>query len=186
MADTLSRAPITSDKDTSDLQEEAEYLMEMCTNNLPANSHCLEEFCKAQAADTVCSTIIGYCQNEWPRKPSIPLEVKPYWQARGQLTVDNNLLLYGPRIVIPSSLQKEILSKIHEGHQGIQKCRLRANTSVWWPGISKHIKDLIEQCPTCVKEHTPRKKPLMPTDLPDYPWQKIGTDLFFMNGTKVT
>ena len=182
MADTLSRAPITSDKDTSDLQEEVEYLMEMCINNLPANSHRLEEFRKAQAADTVCSTIIGYCQNDWPRKSSIPLEVKPYWQARGQLTVHNNLLLYGPRIAIPSSLQKEILSKIHEGHQGIQKCRLRANTSVWWPGISKHIKDLIEQCPACVKEHTPRKEPLMPTDLPDYPWQKIGTDLFFMNG----
>ena len=113
---------------------------------------------------------------------NIPPEVKPYWQARGQLTVHSNLLLYGPRIVIPNSLQKDILSKIHEGHQGIQKCHLRANTSVWWPGISKHIKDLIEQCPTCVKEHIPRKEPLMPTDLPDYPWQKIGTDLFFMNG----
>lgn len=153
--------------------------METCINSLPANSHRLEEFCKAQAADTVCSTIISYCQNEWPKKPNIPLEVKPYWQARGQLTVHNNLLLYGPRIVIPTSLQKEILSKIHEGHQ---KCRLRASTSVWWPGISKHIKDLIEQCPTCVKEHTPAKEPLIPTDLPDYPWQKIGTDLFFMNG----
>ena len=104
MADTLSRAPITSDKDTSDLQEEVEYLMEICINNLPANSHRLEEFRKAQAADTVCSTIIVYCQNDWPRKSSIPLEVNPYWQARGQLTVQNNLLLYGPRIVIPSGL----------------------------------------------------------------------------------
>ena len=184
MADTLSRAPIRhSDTDTSDLQEEAEYLMEMCINSLPANSHRLEDFCKAQAADIICSTIISYCQNEWPKKPNIPLEIKPYWQARGQLTVHNNLLLYGPRIVIPTALQKEILSKIHEGHQGIQKCRLRANTSVWWPGISKHINDLIEQCPTCVKEHTPGKEPLIPTDLPDYPWQKIGTDLFFMNGS---
>ena len=92
MADTLSRAPITSDKDTSDLQEEVEYLMEMCINSLPDNSHCLEEFQKAQAADTVCSTIIGYCQNEWPRKSNILLEVKPYWQARGHLTEHNNLL----------------------------------------------------------------------------------------------
>ena len=49
MADTLSRAPIhRSDTDTSDLQEEAEYLMEMCVNSLPANSHRLEEFSKAQ------------------------------------------------------------------------------------------------------------------------------------------
>ena len=54
--------------------------------------------------------------------------------------------------------------------------------NIWWPGISKHIEDLVEQCPTCVKEHTPGKEPLIPTDLPDYPWQKIGSDLFFMNG----
>ena len=182
MADTLSHAPIhRSDTDTSDLQEEAEYLMEMCVNSLPANSHRLEEFSKAQKTDTVCSTIISYCQDEWPKKSNVPLEIKPYWQARGQLTVHNNLLLYGQRIVIPISLQKEVLSKIHEGHQGIQKCRLRANTSVWWLGISKHIKDLVERCPVCVKEHTPGKEPLIPTDLPD-PWQKIGSDLFFMNG----
>ena len=83
---------------------------------------------------------------------------------------------------MPAALQQEILSKIHEGHQGIQKCCLRANISVWWPRISKYIKDLIEQCPTCVKEHSSHKEPLIPTDLPDYPWQKIGTDLFFMNG----
>ena len=102
--------------------EEAEYLMEMCINSLPANSHRLKEFRKAQAVDTVCSTIIGYCQNKWPKKPNLPLEIKPYWQARGQLTVHNNLLLYGPRIGIPTSLQRGILSKIHEGHQGIQKC----------------------------------------------------------------
>ena len=48
--------------------------------------------------------------------------------------------------------------------------------------VARHIKDLVERCPTCVKEHTPGKEPLIPTDLPDYPWQKIGSDLFFMNG----
>ena len=76
MADTLSRAPIhRSDTDTSDLQEEAEYLMEMCVNSLPANSHRLEEFSKAQKTDTVCSTIISYCQDEWPKKSNVPLEI---------------------------------------------------------------------------------------------------------------
>ena len=46
-----------------------------------------------------------------------------------------------------------------------------------WPGISSHQ----GQRPTCVKKCSPNKEPLIPTDLPDYPWQKIGTDLFFMN-----
>ena len=183
MADTLSRSPIQSTgSDAHNLQEDAEYLMETCINNLPASSQRVAEFREAQAADTICSAIITYCQNKWPKKQNVPLQIKPYWQARGQLTVHDNLLLYGQRIIVPAALQWQVLSKIHEGHQGVQKCRLRANISVWWPGISKHIEDLIEQCPTCVKEHSPHKEPLIPTDLPDYPWQKIGTDLFFMNG----
>ena len=31
-------------------------------------------------------------------------------------------------------------------------------------------------------ESIPRKQPLIPTPLPDYPWQKVATDLFHLNG----
>ena len=34
------------------------------------------------------------------------------------------------RIVIPTCLQQDMLSCIHQGHQGIVKCRLQAHTSV--------------------------------------------------------
>ena len=71
--------------------------------------------------------------------------------------------IYGLRIVVPATMRQGTLSKIHQGHQGIQKCHLRASISVWWPGVSKHIKDLIEQYPTCVKQYSPHKEPLIPT-----------------------
>ena len=47
-------------------------------------------------------------------------------------------------------MQKQILEKIHCGHQGIQKCRLRVNSSVWWPGVSRQVEDYIKACPTCI------------------------------------
>ena len=50
---------------------------------------------------------------------------------------------------------------------------------MWWSGISKHI---IQPCPTCVKESSPHKEPLIPTDLLDYPRQIIGPGIFIMNG----
>ena len=78
------------------------------------------------------------------------------------------------------SMQKEILQKLHDGHQGIQRCRLRAKTSVWWPGISKQINDVTEQCSICVRDSSPRREPLIPSKLPDHLWQKIGTDLFYL------
>ena len=108
------------------------------------------------------------------------MELKPYWKWRGQLSTHKNLLLYGACIVIPLSMQQEILQKLPEGHQGIQRCRLWAKTSVWWPDISKQINDVIERCSICVRESSPRREPLIPSKLPDYPWQKIGTDLFYL------
>ena len=55
-------------------------------------------------------------------------------------------------------------------------------TSVWWPGINHEIQNMVQQCPTCAQNRSPRKQPLIPTPLPNYPWQKVVTDLFHLNG----
>jgi hypothetical protein len=80
--------------------------------------------------------------------------------------------------MIPSSMRLDILSKIHSGHLGITKCRERARTSVWWPGMSKQIDDLVRNCHECVKERKNKAEPLISSTLPDRPWQKLCTDLF--------
>ena len=77
-------------------------------------------------------------------------------------------------------MQPEILQILHKGHQGIQRCRLRAKTSVWWPGISKQISNVIERCSICARDSSPRREPFIPSKLPDHPWQKIRIDLFYL------
>ena len=107
-----------------------------------------------------------------------------YWKARGNLFLDSEgLLLYGSRVVVPHSLRQETLKRIHNGHQGIQWCRLRAKISVLWPGISKEIENTIKQCHFCARESIPKREPMISTELPQYPWQKVGVDLFYLNGT---
>ena len=59
-----------------------------------------------------------------------------------------------------------------------------AKVSVWWLNISKEIQQMINNCQTCAKNITYHKKPLMPSPLPDYPWQIIGSDLFEVNGSQ--
>ena len=56
------------------------------------------------------------------------------FHVRGPLTIIDDLLLFRSRIVIPKGLQKEILQKIHNGHQGIVRCRQRISSAVWWGG----------------------------------------------------
>ena len=178
----LSREPISSCGDST-LGELAELAMEACVAHLPAGLDRLNQYEEAQYADPLCSLVFKYCRTGWPGKTQLNEALAPYWEAQGDLTLYGGLLLHGTRIVVPASMQRETLSKLHEGHQGIQRCRLRARTSVWWPGLPSQIEKLMKNCPHCTKKSTPRKEPLMPTTLPDYPWQEIETDLFILNGT---
>ena len=109
-------------------------------------------------------------------------ELMPYWRVRGELTICDNLLLYCSQIVVPSSLKEYTLTKLYEGHQGIQRCRKRACCSVWWLGMSSDIYGMINQCLTCSRKISPKREPMICSQLPDYPWQKIGTDLFEIKG----
>ena len=78
-------------------------------------------------------------------------------------------------------LQEETLSKVHEGHQGIERCHMRLKRSVWWPGILEQLTEVVAKCPKCMRDASQTREPLMPTPLPTYPWQVIGSDLFMLN-----
>ena len=115
---------------------------------------------------------------DWPDKTALSREVQPFHSVAIELSVENGLLMRGCRIVIPTVLQSEMLCKIHEDHLGITKCRPRARQSVWWPGISKHLEEKVKNCLECSKNQMQGAEPMMPTPLPELPWQKVGTDLF--------
>ncbi|UYV69483.1 K02A2.6-like, partial [Cordylochernes scorpioides] len=95
-------------------------------------------------------------------------------------TVDNHFLQ--PREVKTNgkvaSRKLEILDKLHAGHFGITKTRLRARETVWWPGISEEIAETVRKCSVCIQEAVSKHEPLIPTNFPTRPWQKIGMDLF--------
>ena len=181
-ADALSRAPQTEVAESLELQEEVESFIESISDNLPVSRGRLEMYQKAQSSDSVCSRVREFCTAGWPKKHLIGEELLPYWKVRNSLSLHNGLLLYNSRIVVPPSLREETMDRIHEGHQGIERCRARTNSSVWWPGVSQSIAKKIQNCTTCAKDKVPKREPLLVTPLPDHPWQMVGTDLFELSG----
>ena len=119
------------------------------TSQLPTTEDCLERHRQAQQEDPLLSRVIRFCQTKWPNREAAKGDLRPYWKVCAELTYCDRLLLYGTRIVIPKALQKDTLTKIHHGHQGIQKCRLRVNTSVWWLGVSHQVEDYVQGCRKC-------------------------------------
>ncbi|UYV68986.1 K02A2.6-like [Cordylochernes scorpioides] len=101
-----------------------------------------------------------------------------FWHVKDELGVQNGLLMRSCRLVIPASMKLEILDKLHAVHFGITKTRLRAPETVWWPGISEEIAETVRKCSVCIQEAVSKHEPLIPTNFPTRPWQKIGMDLF--------
>lgn len=50
---------------------------------------------------------------------------------------------------------------------------------MWWPaGLSQQLHELVQNCKTCIKERSNPTEPLITTDFPERPWQRLGADLF--------
>ena len=181
-ADTLSRAPLPhSERDYNNAASIEEQVLQVISQ-LPASKDYLQLYRQAQASDALCTQLLHYCHYGWPPQHHIKGDLLRYWDARSELTSCDGLLLYGSRIVVPKSLQQETLSKIHQGHQGIEKCRLRVSTSVWWPGVSREMQNFVQLCSICRQQTPPSKEPMISTPLPKHPWERVGTDLFELHG----
>ena len=178
VADMLSRAPLSGVTDSDrTLQEDADAFVNLTLQSLPATEHRLEDIRQQQQQDDACRLLIRYCQLGWPNK-KLPDIVKPYTSVTAELSVQNGLLLRGCCIVVPTAVKQDILEKLHTGHLGIVKCRERARQSVWWPGLSTQLVQMIKNCRECCKERCQPAEPLITSELPELPFQKIGPDLF--------
>ncbi len=61
--------------------------------------------------------------------------------------------------------------------QGVTKCRERAKRALY---LSRQIEDLVKQCRKCTERRINRKKPMIPSVIPDRPWQVISTDICYL------
>ncbi|KAJ8375234.1 hypothetical protein SKAU_G00058140 [Synaphobranchus kaupii] len=183
-ADALSRAPLRTDTSAADreLLESTNIYVDSIMENVPASASYIDRLREHLATDGVCSKVMRMCQDGWPESSSCEGVLRLYWAERAFLTVHDSLLLKGMRLVIPAALRSDVLSKLHEGHQGVAKCRERARQSVWWPGLSQQLNELVLNCRMCIQERTNHTEPLIPTELPERPWQKPGADIFTLKG----
>ena len=83
-----------------------------------------------------------------------PQKLWDYWNFRCDLVIDNGLVLKGDRKNIPQSLKKAVLEATHTGHQGETKCLLLVCESVFWPGITNEVRDMVQKCEVCSR-HQP-------------------------------
>ena len=80
-------------------------------------------------------------------------------------------------------MQQYILSALHAGHQGREKCRLGAKANVHWNGITADIETCVARRTICRQlAQSQQKEHLLQQDIPPYPWHTLSADFFELEG----
>ena len=118
-----------------------------------------------------------------PDKKLLRLELREYFHHRDHLTQVDGVPLFKSRVVVPAALRPAVLETLHSAHQGVTGMTLRAQSSVWWPGITPQIKETRDKCKSC-HEYAPSQPsaPPLPLPQPDYPFQHVVSDYFQAGG----
>ncbi|UYV76695.1 K02A2.6-like [Cordylochernes scorpioides] len=178
-ADLLSRLPVESDEKPVLNQT---FILSY-VEDLPVTA---AEIGVETKKDEVLSVVKRYTQQGWPER--VGEYLRPYFQRKLELTMDGECLLcvWGMRVIIPSSLRKNMLSCLHETHSGMGKMKAVARSHFWWPNLDNQIECMVNGCKNCQQTQTgPSKVNWRPWVWATKPWQRIHMDFAFKDGVNL-
>ena len=78
---------------------------------------------------------------------------------------------------------EKMLEQLHLAHMGIEKTKWRAIATILWAQINQEIKNMVKKCSTCqYSQGKQQREPMKASDVPQYPFQMVGSDLPNWNG----
>ncbi|KAK3869771.1 hypothetical protein Pcinc_024945 [Petrolisthes cinctipes] len=196
--DALSRAPVQDPVECDDTGADPEIdpLHAAVISSLHATSEegirlaplkdqTLEKVRAAAERDTEYTMLKDIIINGFPEhRHELDHRLRAYWPVRSLLATDDDFIVYGPRLLIPLSLRRETLERLHDGHQGMECTKRRARQTIYWPGIDRDIENIVSGCSRC--------RPLLPShpneplwqdsDRPERVFESVSADYFHVAG----
>ena len=116
-------------------------------------------------------------------RSEMPVPIRQFHQYRHELSTTDGVAIYKDRIIIPPALRHAVLAALHAAHQGVSMMTARAETSIFWPGMTEDIAKVRNECEHChrMAPSQPAAPPTRPI-LPVYPFQAICSDFFSYKG----
>ena len=166
------------------LNEKLDAVIHYMVASLPISDPKLTELRSTTAGDQNMQVLKHIILTGWPaQRKECPGAVLDYWNYRDELAFADGIIFKGDRMVIPKALRTEMMENIHAGHFGIEKCRARARSAIFWPGLNADIDTTVSSCETCQQHRNAnQKETLISHQIPSLPWQVVATDLFTLHG----
>lgn len=143
-----------------------------------------QEIAKVTENDEELKEVIKLYERGWPiSKKQVPENMRQYWNLRDSISVENGVVFYESRIVVPKELRSKVLRLVHEGHNGVTKTILRAKQLVYWNAMDNEIKHFVDKCYTCAKYRNANvKESLISHVAPTLPFEMVSCDIFTFGG----
>lgn len=146
IADTLSQAALpqpTSARVTHFDVFRMEMESEQNSRN-PRLEESTENHLREQTSrDVTLTALYQVIVHGWPEDKSVISEsLRPFGNYGDELSVQNNIIYKGMQVMVPQSMHKEMLRKIHANHFGAESNIRMAREVLFWPGMRKSIKDM--------------------------------------------
>ena len=88
----------------------------------------------------------------------------------------DNVLSYGERVVIPKTLQKQILKDFHAGHPGKNRRKSLMRSFVYWTKMDLDISNMVDACKGFALVAKAPPIAYKPWPKTDQPWSRIHVD----------
>nr|CAI5855663.1 unnamed protein product [Callosobruchus analis] len=176
VADFLSRMPIEDDLSVqlTDFPIHLNYLTNS-DSSLPIEVNKVRQL---TASDPVLSKILKFVKGGWPAN-CVDNDLKPYFSRKNEINTEDDVLIWGYRVIIPLELRGRLLKELHSTHLGIVKMKLLARSYFWWPSLNNDIENVSKNCEQCQRvQLSPPKAPLQCWPIPDGIWSRIHIDFF--------
>eukprot|EP00731_Ephydatia_muelleri_P014700 Em0008g420a len=132
-ADALSRFPAEVDNSFDGEKDEADVDVVCAIRTIGQQLNPTDPgvLARESANDPVISNVIRCTREGWPERfPEMDYSMENLRKISMSLSVAHGCLLNGSRVVIPSSLQPQVLQLLHLGHFGIQRMKHKATTDL--------------------------------------------------------
>ena len=170
--DALSRLPSPSTHSDAD---SSVFAVSVLDESFPVLA---DDIAKETRVNPILCKVYDFVLNGWPNSGSdMPDALKPYYQRKDQLSIEQGCLLWGTRVVIPRKFRDKLLNELHWEHPGVCAMKALARSHVWWPGIDSDIENKVKACSVCQRvRQMPAKLPLHPWVWPVRPFQRVHID----------
>jgi hypothetical protein len=181
IADFMSRTGIKTK--TIEDQTMKDFIHTLGSTDISMSEPMLKDFQNKTKSDETLMSVTSYLYEGWPDMKEMHGDMKHMYRLRNDLQLSNGLIYYGTRLIVPTTLRRLVLSRLHETHLGSSKMLSLVDQFYYWPGIYSDVRNLVLSCGICQKYYRSNsKEPLINHELPEIPFSKVAADIAEIKG----